>query len=31
MAEIWAVGELADGAPTKLTLELATLALTLAE
>ena len=31
MATIWAVGELVDGAPTKLTLELATLARKLAE
>jgi electron transfer flavoprotein alpha subunit len=31
MAEIWAVGEIADGVPTKLTLELATLARQLAE
>ena len=31
MAEIWAIGELADGAPTKLTFELATLARQLAE
>jgi len=31
MAEIWAVGEVADGQPTKLTLELATLARRLAE
>ena len=31
MAEIWAVGEIADGQPTKLTLELATLARRLAE
>jgi len=31
MGAIWAIGELADGAPTKLTLELATLARTLAE
>jgi len=31
MGAIWAVGELADGAPTKLTLELATLARTMAE
>ena len=31
MAEIWAVGEIADGQPTKLTLELATLARWLAE
>ncbi len=31
MAVIWAVGEIADGVPTKLTLELATLARTLAE
>ncbi len=31
MAEIWAVGEIVDGAPTKLTLELATLARQLAE
>ena len=31
MATIWAVGELVDGAPTKLTLELATLARQLAE
>jgi len=30
MAEIWAVGEIADGQPTKLTLELATLARRLA-
>jgi len=31
MAAIWAIGEIADGKPTKLTLELATLARTLAE
>ena len=31
MGEIWAVGELVDGAPTKLTLELATLAQQLAQ
>jgi electron transfer flavoprotein alpha subunit len=31
MAAIWAVGEIADGAPTRLTLELATLARQLAE
>ena len=31
MAEIWAVGEIADGQPTKLTLELATLARRLAD
>ena len=31
MGTIWAIGELADGQPTKLTLELATLARTLAE
>ena len=31
MAEIWAVGEIAEGQPTKLTLELATLARRLAE
>ena len=31
MATIWAIGELVDGAPTKLTLELATLARQLAE
>jgi electron transfer flavoprotein alpha subunit len=31
MATIWAVGEIADGAPTRLTLELATLARQLAE
>jgi electron transfer flavoprotein alpha subunit len=31
MATIWAVGEIADGAPTRLTLELATLARRLAE
>jgi electron transfer flavoprotein alpha subunit len=31
MAGIWAVGEIADGAPTRLTLELATLARQLAE
>jgi len=31
MAAIWAVGEVADGAPTRLTLELATLARQLAE
>jgi electron transfer flavoprotein alpha subunit len=31
MAEIWAVGELVNGAPTKLTLELSTLARKLAE
>ena len=31
MATIWAIGELVDGAPTKLTLELATLARKLAE
>jgi electron transfer flavoprotein alpha subunit len=31
MATIWAVGELADGAPTRLTLELATLARQMAE
>ncbi|HYI22806.1 MAG TPA: electron transfer flavoprotein subunit alpha/FixB family protein [Candidatus Limnocylindrales bacterium] len=31
MAEIWAIGEIVDGAPTKLTLELATLARQLAE
>ncbi len=31
MATIWAIGELADGKPTKLTLELATLVRTLAE
>ncbi len=31
MAVIWAVGELVDGAATKLTLELATLARKLAE
>jgi electron transfer flavoprotein alpha subunit len=31
MAEIWAVGEITDGQPTKLTLELATLARQLAE
>jgi len=31
MATIWAIGELADGAPTKLTLELATLARQLAD
>lgn len=31
MAMIWAIGEIADGVPTKLTLELATLARTLAE
>ncbi|MEA2677242.1 MAG: electron transfer flavoprotein alpha subunit [Chloroflexota bacterium] len=29
--QIWAIGEISDGAPTKLTLELATLARTLAE
>src|SRR3954466_233703 len=31
MATIWAIGELADGQPTRLTLELATLARQLAE
>jgi len=31
MAVIWAIGEIADGVPTKLTLELATLARSLAE
>ena len=31
MAGIWAIGEIADGAPTRLTLELATLARQLAE
>ena len=31
MAAVWAIGEIADGKPTKLTLELATLARTLAE
>ncbi|HUG47216.1 MAG TPA: hypothetical protein VMP67_02270, partial [Candidatus Limnocylindria bacterium] len=31
MATVWAVGEIADGAPTRLTLELATLARQLAE
>jgi electron transfer flavoprotein alpha subunit len=31
MAVIWAIGEIVDGVPTKLTLELATLARTLAE
>ena len=31
MATIWAIGELVDGAPTKLTLELATLARQLAD
>jgi electron transfer flavoprotein alpha subunit len=31
MAIVWAIGEIADGQPTKLTLELATLARTLAE
>ena len=31
MATIWAVGELADGQPTRVTLELATLARQLAE
>ncbi|HEV8053475.1 MAG TPA: hypothetical protein VGP30_01455, partial [Candidatus Limnocylindrales bacterium] len=31
MAAIWAVGEVADGRPTRLTLELATLARQLAE
>src|SRR5688500_15447292 len=31
MAGIWAVGEIADGSPTRLTLELATLARQLAE
>jgi hypothetical protein len=31
MGAIWAVGEIADGSPTRLTLELATLASQLAE
>ena len=31
MATVWAIGELVNGAPTKLTLELATLARQLAD